>query len=86
MGQQLQGVNFTNILQAAFKHTDYAQRSQKLKKIDSLTVFLHFWDLCLQKLNIKCWWNRPQDRNCNDSAKDYATKSNVHKYSYKKVE
>jgi hypothetical protein len=40
MGQQLQGVNFTNILHAAFKHTDYAQRSQKRKKIDSLTVFL----------------------------------------------
>jgi len=48
-------VNFINILQAAFTRAD----SKNAKKTDNLTVFLHFWDLRVQKLLIDCWWNWP---------------------------
>jgi len=30
---------------------------ESVKKIDNLTVCLHFWDLRAQKLNAECWWN-----------------------------
>jgi len=36
------GVNFINILQAAFTHAD----TESSKKTDDLTVFLRLWDLC----------------------------------------
>jgi len=43
--------NFINILGAAFTHQDPIS----VKKTDKLTVFLRFWNLCAQKLFIKCW-------------------------------
>ncbi len=54
MGQQLQGVNFTNILNAAFKNAD----PKSAKKTDSLTVFFALLGFvlakALQTLNMKC--------------------------------
>ncbi len=57
------GVDFTNILREVF----YARRSQKRKKDSQVTsVFLRFWDLHVQKLLVKCWWNQPQEiTHCN---------------------
>jgi len=37
------GANFNNILQATFAAVDHKVQ----KDTDDLTVFLHFWDLCL---------------------------------------
>jgi hypothetical protein len=49
------GVDFTNILLPAFTLTD-----PKTAKIQSSRQsFLHFWNLRMLKLFIKCWWNRP---------------------------
>jgi len=44
-------VNFTNILQAAFKHKD----PQSTKESKVISVSLRFWDLPAQKLCVKCW-------------------------------
>jgi len=40
------GVNFTNMFTSSF----YLLRSQRYKNTVKLTVFLCFWDLCVQKL------------------------------------
>ncbi len=47
------GIHFTNMFTRRF----YAHRSQKPNWPITLLSFLHFWDLCLQKLLIKRWWN-----------------------------
>jgi len=47
------GVNFTNILCSAFTCTDL----KSAKKIDNLTLFLRFWDLCMKKLLVENLWN-----------------------------
>jgi hypothetical protein len=44
------GVNFINVLQAAFTHPD----PESAKETDNLTVFLRFWDLRAQKLLLEC--------------------------------
>ncbi len=44
------GVDFTNILRAAFPRVD----PKSAKKTYNLTVFLCFWDLCAQKLLVEC--------------------------------
>ncbi len=52
--QKTPGVNFTNIFTSSF----YKIGSQKRKNTVQPTVsFLNFWDLCMQKLLVKRWWN-----------------------------
>jgi len=50
-------VDFTKVLRAAYTSAD-----PKIAKKDSqvISVFLHFWNLLVQKLPIKHWWNLPQ--------------------------
>ncbi len=50
------GVNFINVLRAAFTCLD----PKSTKNSDDLTVFLRFWNLRMQKLLVKSWWNWPQ--------------------------
>ena len=50
------GVNFTNILRAAFKLEDPISA---LKLLNLTFFFLRFWDLRAQKLLVECWWYRP---------------------------
>jgi len=45
------GVNFIDILQAAFMRADH--KSAKICQV--ISVFLRFWDLHVQKLLLKCW-------------------------------
>ncbi len=50
------GFDFTNM----FTHSFSTCRSQKCKKdIKVISFLLHFWDLLIQKLHKKWWWNRP---------------------------
>jgi len=50
------GVNFTIISEQLLR----TQIPKVQTDTDDLTVFLHFWDLWMQKLLVKCSWNRPQ--------------------------
>jgi len=49
-GQKYPGVNFIDVLRAAFTCAD----PKSAKNTDNLTVFLRFWDLRAQKLLIEC--------------------------------
>jgi len=53
LGVQSPGINFINILWAVL----CAQIPKAQKKTGKLSVFFCFWDLCLQKLLVECWWN-----------------------------
>ncbi len=44
------GVDFTNMLQAAFA----SKNPKSTKGTDDLTVFLHFWNLCVC-FEYTCW-------------------------------
>jgi len=47
------GLNFINVLRAAFAHT----YPKCVKTTDKLSIFLCFRDLWALKMHIKCWWN-----------------------------
>jgi len=42
------------------KSSFYVLRSRKRKKTVTLSIFLCFRDLRVQKLLVECWWNWPQ--------------------------
>jgi len=49
------GVNFINVLHEAFTNT----YPKSYKKLMTWLSFLCIWDLCVKKLQVKCWWNWP---------------------------
>jgi len=39
-----------------FMSSFYLHRFQMRKDTQVISVFLRFWDLCMQKAHLKCWW------------------------------